>query len=439
MCVSRFHTEYDVLDTPALVRIIIKRLRILHFHFHFHLIKQRGPMFYLKNKNTERIQMRSTSKIRFRPILLCFFLWVGCSDSKNTDATNTDTPDPIGEISPVLDSTLKVSKSFDTAGGNLELTSVTGIKMSLTLPEGAVGASTEISMTPINEIENLSFVENWIGGVQFEPDGLLLLKPATLTIALPAGTDLSKLVNFAWDGSGTNVHMELVSEASHVITFSVNHFSGVAAATGDATSAATAMSNTSTLEAKYKNIMLLEVNQLNISLCGGYCNEIDEVVAFSEAFDAMVITHTTLWLDELKPITADAELNDAAYDAAKFEFFMWQYTTDFLLCGATPLCEIFKNAYSDTAVDVLELDIARGMIARFGRAFEAKNDKFVSDLIAEAIALGENFTEHFLSLLAQPEGTSLDYEFRQRYASQLVIVVSNFPNQLVLGGEVVDF
>ncbi|GEM_PF-6939477 len=75
-------------------------------------------------------------------------------------------------------------------GGTVEVTSAAGLTHRLEIPEGALPAETEITLTPLGGAEELGTG----AGIQLEPHGLLFLRAATLTLDLPDGTDPVDLV-----------------------------------------------------------------------------------------------------------------------------------------------------------------------------------------------------------------------------------------------------
>ena len=109
------------------------------------------------------------------------------------------------------------------SGGFLFAADAGGTTYSLSIPPGALASPQEISITPVTGVQGLP-VGGFAGGVQMDPDGLALLKPATLTIepadSLPAQTSV-----FGWFGAGSDFHFA-PHHAGAPLELSVTHFSG---------------------------------------------------------------------------------------------------------------------------------------------------------------------------------------------------------------------
>lgn len=103
---------------------------------------------------------------------------------------------------------LAVAALVGPEGGVLSLTDSKGVKYSLEIPKNALLMETEITMTPITNIENWPLDGNLLAGVHIEPDGWLLYEPALLTITLPeeSKNGLSQ-VGFGFNASGEEFHL----------------------------------------------------------------------------------------------------------------------------------------------------------------------------------------------------------------------------------------
>lgn len=73
------------------------------------------------------------------------------------------------------------------AGGTITATASDGSTFSLAIPPGALDKSTQVSLYPVSTVSGLPQGGALTAGVQFAPDGLQLLVPATLSIKLPGG------------------------------------------------------------------------------------------------------------------------------------------------------------------------------------------------------------------------------------------------------------
>ncbi len=113
-------------------------------------------------------------------------------------------------------------------GGTITATGSNGFVYKLTIPASSVLKPTRIALYPVAAIKNLPQGGTINGGVNFSPDGLELLIPATLTIQLPASVDPRKAVPIAYSGNADNLHLDLGTVTGQTITMRVYHFSGTA-------------------------------------------------------------------------------------------------------------------------------------------------------------------------------------------------------------------
>jgi hypothetical protein len=114
-------------------------------------------------------------------------------------------------------------------GGSIETFGPDGTKYLLTIPPNALVEEREITITPIVNIVGLPLPNGMLTAVQFEPDGLRLLEPATLTIELPFQAP-SGLVGFLFNNNGEGFHLFPTEANSNTLSFSLFHFSSVGAA-----------------------------------------------------------------------------------------------------------------------------------------------------------------------------------------------------------------
>jgi hypothetical protein len=115
--------------------------------------------------------------------------------------------------------------SSDT-GGTLTATGADGTTYQLEVPPKAVLSDVNVTMTPLGSIGGLPFANGPSGGVQFGPEGLQLLQPATLTIT-PATAPTGTPVAFAYHGTGSDLALVPVQPGSGgAYTVAIMHFSG---------------------------------------------------------------------------------------------------------------------------------------------------------------------------------------------------------------------
>jgi hypothetical protein len=121
------------------------------------------------------------------------------------------------KVSVTLDSEHAATASISAASGG----SLTAGGVTLTVPAGAVSSTTRVTMTPVTRLGGLR--GQVLGAVEFQPDGARLLKPVTLTIAVPSTSDL---VAFSYAGNGGAFHLYPLKVDAGKATLELVHFSG---------------------------------------------------------------------------------------------------------------------------------------------------------------------------------------------------------------------
>jgi hypothetical protein len=135
-------------------------------------------------------------------------------------------------VTPKLDTANLVDALIPEKGGQVTLTLPNGAAFQLTIPEGALLNDQEITMTPITRIDGMLLSGGLIAGVELQPEGLVLDKPATLTITVPRGYNVKQMVGIAYHGKGTGFHLDLATGDGKTITMLIDSFSGHGAASG---------------------------------------------------------------------------------------------------------------------------------------------------------------------------------------------------------------
>jgi IPT/TIG domain-containing protein len=123
-----------------------------------------------------------------------------------------------GHTAAVADVTAAVTAAVGGEGGTI---AVGG--MELAIPAGAVPEGTEITATPLRSLQGSPFAATPVG-LKLEPSGLVLLRPATLTLPRPAGVGV--LVGFGFDGAGEGFHLVPHRLSGDTVQLQVWHFSG---------------------------------------------------------------------------------------------------------------------------------------------------------------------------------------------------------------------
>jgi hypothetical protein len=129
-------------------------------------------------------------------------------------------------VTPVLDTARAVSTNMTTDGGTLSATAADGTQFKLTIPQDALLAGQQITMTPIASIGDLPLSGGLAGAVQLAPEGLILLQTSTLVINPPASISIDQQSPFAWYGTGDDFHLYPLTLDVATLTMTITHFCG---------------------------------------------------------------------------------------------------------------------------------------------------------------------------------------------------------------------
>ncbi|HXI91093.1 MAG TPA: hypothetical protein VNO24_13845 [Blastocatellia bacterium] len=137
-------------------------------------------------------------------------------------------------ITPALDTARAVSATMAEKGGTLSVTAANGTTFTLTIPPDALVSEEDIAMTPVAAIPDLPFSQGLGGGgaVQLGPEGLLLVKPATLMIQPASPISVDQQCPFAWYKAGEDFHLSPLSLDLTTLTMDVDNFKGYGIAGG---------------------------------------------------------------------------------------------------------------------------------------------------------------------------------------------------------------
>ena len=133
------------------------------------------------------------------------------------------------KIVPTTDPARAQSALIGPLGGTIDLTAANGTRYHFVVPPSAVLAPTPITITPVTSIAGLPLDHGLLGGVEFAPDGLVLLQPATLTIIPTATFDRRQLVGFGYRGDGEGFHLQGSADSANTVVLRLTHFSTHAA------------------------------------------------------------------------------------------------------------------------------------------------------------------------------------------------------------------
>jgi hypothetical protein len=117
-------------------------------------------------------------------------------------------PNPL-TVTPEYDEKKAVATTVGNQGGTASLIDSNGVEFTLSIPEGALSADTEIRMTAVTSIQDWPLDGDAIGGVRLEPEGLVLNDVAILTIGIPIdiNPDLA-IVGYAFAADGQEFYLQ---------------------------------------------------------------------------------------------------------------------------------------------------------------------------------------------------------------------------------------
>ncbi|MHB9112121.1 MAG: hypothetical protein ACYC4D_05785 [Thermoleophilia bacterium] len=133
--------------------------------------------------------------------------------------------DPV-TLSVKTDESRKSSTVIPEAGGIVSATAADGTRFTLTIPKDALLSEETISLIPVSSIDGLPLSGGMSAAVQFEPAGLLLFAPATLTIETPSLIPADELVAFGYSGPDNELFLDTYKIDGSRISQEVTHFSG---------------------------------------------------------------------------------------------------------------------------------------------------------------------------------------------------------------------
>ena len=138
-------------------------------------------------------------------------------------------------ITPALDAARAVSATMAEEGGTLSVTAANGTTFTLMIPTDALVGEEEITMTPVAAIPDLPFslgLGAGGGAVQLGPEGLLLVKSATLIIQPASPISIDQQCPFAWYKAGEDFQPFPLTLDLTTVTMDVDHFNGYGIAVG---------------------------------------------------------------------------------------------------------------------------------------------------------------------------------------------------------------
>lgn len=140
------------------------------------------------------------------------------------------TPNPLS-VTPHTDDARAVSRlAFQHEPTTITATGADGTTYTLDIPAQALVAPEEITMTPLLSVGGLPLSGGLTAAVELQPHGLVLMKPATLTIDSPSLGPVGQQTPFYFHGGGEDFHLypplpPEAGDAAGVVRLPILHFS----------------------------------------------------------------------------------------------------------------------------------------------------------------------------------------------------------------------
>ena len=136
-----------------------------------------------------------------------------------------------------LETVAAATGAIGSEGGTLTAISAAGVTYDFIVPANVLDATVNITMTPLAGFRKLPFSRGLIGGVEFQPSGLLLGPGARLvitpTVPIPALGPTELLIGFTYEGGGDSLRVQPAIPEAGGFTVIIEHFSGGGLAVGN--------------------------------------------------------------------------------------------------------------------------------------------------------------------------------------------------------------
>ena len=281
-----------------------------------------------------------------------------------------------------VDAARATSATLGPDGGELTTTAADGTRYTLSIPEGALLALVEITMTPIRAIDPFPAEAGVAAGVDLHPEGLVFFQAAALTIE--PGPGVNSTMGFAYAGDGEALQLYPAAFDDDAITMRLSSFSGYGLA----------------------NLTDAMIRDFPVPSAPGAAAR--DALARLVTDDATAVEDLALvlmvwWLDGLRPLLLAAETNpgtnDQTYRQAELEYLQWWDAVLTLDTGITgPFLVDLLATEMDESDSLLAAALRRGFEVRNQQCFDASDIETVVDgayraarfiLAAERLGLGE--------------------------------------------------
>jgi hypothetical protein len=129
-------------------------------------------------------------------------------------------------VTPTLAANRKSVAVIGPVGGTVAATAADGSTFTLTVPANALIGQTVITLTPLASIAGLPFSGGLVTGVDVQPHGLRLQRPATLAFAPASPVATGSQAPFAYAAGGRDMHLYPLAADPARLEMQLMHFSG---------------------------------------------------------------------------------------------------------------------------------------------------------------------------------------------------------------------
>jgi hypothetical protein len=232
-------------------------------------------------------------------------------------------PRAAAKVTPHLADANAVSQLVGAdAGGTLNATGPDGSTYRLDIPAGALPSDTTIKMTPVASIGGLPFTSA-AAGVDLQPEGLVLLKTARLTVTPAHAPPAGRQVTVGWHAGGQDFHLEPTSPQTGFV-FGIDHFSGYEVVNGTQKQVGAQLQRPPVSTHEQLSQAVYEATK------NGHGGDLPPI--FASYFDTTV-----------KPLLDQAKSDDAVVSLALTEAFGWSRQVELLGLGNDPGLEARTN------------------------------------------------------------------------------------------------
>jgi len=296
-------------------------------------------------------------------------------------------------VTPTLDSSHAATHMFRAAlGGTLTTSGADGTVFTLTIPANALLSDESITMTPMLSVDGLPVSGGFVAGVQLEPDGLRLFRPATLTIQPPVPVPVDQQAPFSYHSSGQDFSFYPLAMGSG-ITFNLVHFSGEGLGQGSQTQSFTPNDPESGLQNQAAQL----INQERA--CPGCDPQFQSKLQalFQQYFDQVVV-----------PLINQALTDDSVAVSAIAQALAWARQIELLGLAQTPPFDMDEQFILQSLPPIL----ANGFNKAYGRC---QNDTAARDRMTEfQTMLG---VIRSLALMGNEDPSGLIPNYKQKLAA----------------------